>query len=461
MSEEADYSRKRRYEEESEVNLEDSEYHHHEGQNPNPNPNPYHDVSHTTTTDSHSSNQTGTGLKRSRLEGDSDVKSFEIRTLISSLDVGCIIGKGGATISKIREECGCIITILKARSPNAPREAQRVMQVRGGLPKVIAGLQSIVSLLARAEEAKEAKGLPPSNPNARGLLTFRLLIHQNLAGALLGKGGSFIKECREQTKCRISISPEPLPGSTEKSVDITGTPEQIGSYLETALNKLAEAPPLRVGTRSILFDPEAMFESVPMPSYASHPHAPSSSYGRPPREMKDSYGGHGYSAPSSRDYRSVPPPDQHRGLPPRDRRDPYRPPSEPMYDPYAPSPYASAPLPPVAAPASVPMSVPAGMPTTPIDMGAPSIRQEVAIPTTHVGAVIGARGAMIESIKRQSGCMINIAREENGNPGERIATITGPQQCVAVAINLIRSAVQSGSGAPLPEVVQAPRISMW
>lgn len=47
-----------------------------------------------------------------------------------------------------------------------------------------------------------------------------------MAGAIIGKGGARITEIRRRSGAQIVID-EALPGSNERIISITGTPEQI------------------------------------------------------------------------------------------------------------------------------------------------------------------------------------------------------------------------------------------
>lgn len=47
-----------------------------------------------------------------------------------------------------------------------------------------------------------------------------------LAGAIIGKGGARIREIRSESGAGITIE-EPLPGSNDRIITITGQPSQI------------------------------------------------------------------------------------------------------------------------------------------------------------------------------------------------------------------------------------------
>jgi len=58
----------------------------------------------------------------------------EIRCLIDNHSVGCIIGKGGANVKRVRDETGVSISILKAENVKAVKE--RVMLLKGSTPSL-------------------------------------------------------------------------------------------------------------------------------------------------------------------------------------------------------------------------------------------------------------------------------------------------------------------------------------
>lgn len=53
-----------------------------------------------------------------------------------------------------------------------------------------------------------------------------LLFPFQLAGAIIGKAGSRIRKIRAESGAGIEIA-EPLPGSTDRIITITGTPQRI------------------------------------------------------------------------------------------------------------------------------------------------------------------------------------------------------------------------------------------
>ena len=70
-----------------------------------------------------------------------------------------------------------------------------------------------------------------------GQVLLRLLIAHQIIGSVIGKKGAKIKELQESSGSKITISKEMLPGSTERQVDILGSPDSI----QIAIHQIGEA----------------------------------------------------------------------------------------------------------------------------------------------------------------------------------------------------------------------------
>ncbi|XP_018322746.1 heterogeneous nuclear ribonucleoprotein K isoform X2 [Agrilus planipennis] len=66
-------------------------------------------------------------------------------------------------------------------------------------------------------------GMPPNGP---GKNSTQVTIPKDLAGAIIGKGGGRIRKIRADSGAGITID-EPLPGSNDRIITITGSPNQI------------------------------------------------------------------------------------------------------------------------------------------------------------------------------------------------------------------------------------------
>jgi transcription antitermination factor NusA-like protein len=68
------------------------------------------------------------------------------------------------------------------------------------------------------------------------------LVPVQLIGRLIGRGGSGIKELREVTRAMIKIESECLPGTDQRKVTISGTPEQTQLAISMIQTRLAMGP---------------------------------------------------------------------------------------------------------------------------------------------------------------------------------------------------------------------------
>ncbi|OXB53241.1 hypothetical protein ASZ78_012372 [Callipepla squamata] len=70
----------------------------------------------------------------------------------------------------------------------------------------------------------------------------RLLIHQSLAGGIIGVKGAKIKELRENTQTTIKLFQECCPHSTDRVVLIGGKPDRVVECIKIILDLISESP---------------------------------------------------------------------------------------------------------------------------------------------------------------------------------------------------------------------------
>lgn len=303
------------------------------------------------------------------------------RFLITNPIAGVVIGKGGETVRSIREQCAVGLNIMK--SEGFP---DRVMVVQGEVSNVAQAVCGIVENVI-ATNAKH----PNHNSSDP-----RLLVHAAHCGAIIGKAGATIKETMANTGAKITISSQPLPGSTEKVCEIAGTPTEIQAALEAILSQLKEHP-LRPGTSVVNYmSGPAHAPAFPQAGSAFHLSGYDPS-GAGMQAFADPYAGMGMGA---------------------------------------------------AVPGNIPQS--SGGDSSP---GA----SEIEIPAVSVGAVIGKAGATIKFIQQNSACTVVISDRKDAVEGaSRKIAIKGPCNRIPIAIFLIRQALEQQQGEALdsPQQVQ-------
>jgi len=196
-------------------------------------------------------------------EFDKTPPAIIMRSLISTKNVGAIIGRAGANVKSFREETQTRITI----SEESPGSNERILTVSGS----VAGVAKAFALITVKihESAEVLPGQPPPKPMAK------ILISNGQVGCIIGKAGSKIKEIQETTRSRVVISEEILPNSTERCVTISGTPESIQGSIELVSNQLIENPDKG---QNVLYRPansgryasNASYPAYPAPSYPAY-----------------------------------------------------------------------------------------------------------------------------------------------------------------------------------------------
>lgn len=314
-------------------------------------------------------------------------KEFEARFLIEKRIMGLIIGKGGSRIKAMRDECGVYASILKLKQPqeSAP---ERVMVLQGSTEQISHAMRNVAQLMVESAQEREQKtSAEPGSLSSSVKIT--VLCDMSQAGAIIGKAGATIKQTQAETGAKMQVSKEALPGSTERSCQISGAVDVVQAATLMVLNQLKEYPSQT--SKSILYVPNT---GIPAPSpygaaAAADPYGGFGAIGQPAPAHAQAYG-HFQQSPF--------------GLP----------------SPYGQDQYAAA---------------------TPAQSG-PQSKQQIAIPTMCAGGVIGKGGHRIREIQAQSETIIQIAPADAATPHERIVSISGPSTGVQTAVALIRQTVE-------------------
>lgn len=309
----------------------------------------------------------------------------------------------------------------------------------------------------------------------------RLLIHQSLAGSIIGVKGAKIKELRETTKTSIKLFQECCPQSTDRVVLVGGKTERVVECIKTMLDLIAEAP---IKGRAQPYDPNFYDETYEYGGFTvmfdergggrrlmgGFPMRPGRSSGgdRGFDRMSSSRGGRGPISSARRDYdemsprRGPPPPHPSRvGRGNRGRTLPmvhsHRGGDDRYYDSYRgsdersndrrgrPDRYSDNMSGGGYDNSSSWDSYPSGGRGSFNDMGGPVITTQVTIPKDLAGSIIGKGGQRIKQIRHESGASIKIDEPLEGSE-DRIITITGTQDQIQNAQYLLQNSVKQYSG---------------
>uniref|UniRef100_A0A7N6BRF5 Heterogeneous nuclear ribonucleoprotein K n=1 Tax=Anabas testudineus TaxID=64144 RepID=A0A7N6BRF5_ANATE len=345
----------------------------------------------------------------------------ELRVLLQSKNAGAVIGKGGKNIKALRTDYNASVSVPDSSGP------ERILSVNASIDVIGEILLKIIPTL---EEYQHYSGIDFD-------CELRLLIHQSLAGGIIGVKGAKIKELRENTQTTIKLFQECCPHSTDRVVLVGGKPERVIECIKVILELVSEAP---IKGRAQPYDPNfydetydyggftMLFEERGRRPIGGFPIRVRGGFERMPPVR-----GNRPMPPSRRDYDDMSP---RRGPPPplsrggrggsRARNLPLPPPPPPRGggDRFAHGSYHSS------------------MDDRPrgsySDIGGPVITTQVTIPKDLAGSIIGKGGQRIKQIRHESGASIKIDEPLEGSE-DRIITITGTQDQIQNAQYLLQN----------------------
>ena len=123
---------------------------------------------------------------------------YVLKLLVANNLTGHLIGKGGTVLAKIQDESTARIKV-SLQGEVVPRTGERVVQIFGAaIAAVFRAMQLVSNQLA------ESAVRPGEEPKAERKLT--LLVPNGAAGAIIGKGGTVIKDIMQQSGVSIKVS---------------------------------------------------------------------------------------------------------------------------------------------------------------------------------------------------------------------------------------------------------------
>ncbi|KAI9004626.1 hypothetical protein BC832DRAFT_525901, partial [Gaertneriomyces semiglobifer] len=299
-----------------------------------------------------------------------------LRSLVTTREAGVIIGKGGKNVADIRDRTSVKAGVSKV----VPGVHERVLTIGGSVDGVARAYGMVAKyILENLGEQPRPNSRDPASPDHT---TVRLLVAHQLMGSVIGKGGARIREIQEESGCRIVISKDMLPQSTERVVDVYGLVDQIEQAVFSVADCLMRDADRGVGV--ILYSPENRLRG-------------SSSMHHNPRS-----GGPRYD----RDYENTTTSPTHRR-----RRSSF--------------------------------SSPPRTPTTTVPSDPTEERtQSLNVPADLIGCIIGKGGSFINSLRRTSGTKLRIDELQEGKD-TRTVHITGEHRAVQRALGLIYQQLES------------------
>ncbi|KAF2226792.1 hypothetical protein BDZ85DRAFT_54715 [Elsinoe ampelina] len=298
-----------------------------------------------------------------------------LRAIVSSKEAGVIIGKAGQNVADLRDKTGVRAGVSKV----VPGVHDRVLTVTGPLDGIANAYGLVADGLVKGAPAVGMGGVVAS-PNTHPV---RLLISHNQMGTIIGRQGLKIKHIQDSSGVRMVAQKEMLPQSTERIVEVQGTPDAIQKAVWEIGRCLVDDEQRGYGT--VLYNPAVRVQTGGAATNGSGYNAP--------RPFARTGNGTDFS----------------EGAPRYSRRSD-----------------AGANPPQVG-------TVSSGV----NEDGEEISTQNISIPADMVGCIIGRAGSKISEIRKSSGARISIAKAPHDESGERMFTITGSATANEKALYLL------------------------
>lgn len=189
-----------------------------------------------------------------------------LRAIVSSKEAGVIIGKGGKNVADLRDETGVKAGVSKV----VQGVHDRVLTITGECDAISRAYAIVARALLEGAPAMGMGGVAQSNGTHRAYSSsssahlplvvanvaqpaIKLLISHNQMGTIIGRQGLKIKHIQDVSGVRMVAQKEMLPQSTERIVEVQGTPEGIQRAIWEICKCLIDD--WQRGTGTVLYNP--------------------------------------------------------------------------------------------------------------------------------------------------------------------------------------------------------------
>ncbi|KAI2637358.1 kh domain protein RNA-binding protein [Xylaria nigripes] len=310
-----------------------------------------------------------------------------LRAIVSSKEAGIIIGKGGKNVADLRDETGVRAGVSKV----VQGVHDRVLTITGGCDAISRAYAIVARSLLEGAPAMGMGGVIQQN----GTHQLKLLISHNQMGTIIGRQGLKIKHIQDVSGVRMVAQKEMLPQSTERIVELQGSPEGIQRAIWEICKCLVDD--WQRGTGTVLYNPVVRTQPGGAGSLGG---GVGTTGGAPYGSSRGDYvssrvmrtgNGADFSNGASRQFNNR-------------RSD---------------------------------SDAAARGPPTHDENGEEIQTQNISIPADMVGCIIGRAGSKISEIRKTSGARISIAKAPHDDTGERMFTIMGTAKANETALFLL------------------------
>ncbi|XP_034487967.1 RNA-binding protein Nova-1 isoform X7 [Drosophila innubila] len=168
--------------------------------------------------------------------------TFHMKILVPAVASGAIIGKGGETIASLQKDTGARVKMSKSHD-FYPGTTERVCLITGSVDGIMTVVDFIMDKI-REKPDLTTKIIDAESKQAQERdKQVKILVPNSTAGMIIGKGGAFIKQIKEESGSYVQISQKPKDVSLqERCITIIGDKENNKNACKMILSKIVEDP---------------------------------------------------------------------------------------------------------------------------------------------------------------------------------------------------------------------------
>jgi RNA-binding protein Nova len=175
--------------------------------------------------------------------GGNNGQSYHFKILVPAVAAGAIIGKGGETIAQLQKDTNARVKMSKAND-FYPGTTERVCLISGSVDGVLRIHEFIMEKIKEKPDpnAKIAIDFDHKQPAEREKQV-KILVPNSTAGMIIGKGGSFIKQIKEESGAYVQISQKSRDHAlAERCITVIGEIENNKKACAMIISKIVEDP---------------------------------------------------------------------------------------------------------------------------------------------------------------------------------------------------------------------------
>ncbi|XP_073950056.1 RNA-binding protein Nova-1-like protein passilla isoform X3 [Choristoneura fumiferana] len=169
--------------------------------------------------------------------------TYHFKMLVPSMVAGAIIGKGGETIAQLQKDTGARVKMSKSHD-FYPGTTERACLITGSVEGIMVVLDFIMDKIKEKPELVKPfpEGVDTKMPQDRDKQV-KILVPNSTAGMIIGKGGNYIKQIKEQSGSYVQISQKAKELSLqERCITVVGEKDNNKKACLMILQKVVDDP---------------------------------------------------------------------------------------------------------------------------------------------------------------------------------------------------------------------------